>query len=58
MLRSISKNVILRDGYFRFSLEDQTQYIFLQGYPDVFFLIGLYPENWLCLNCELTFKAF
>ena len=57
MLGSKSKNVILRDGYFRFSLKDQTQYLFIQGYHDVFFLFGLYPENWLCLNCKLTFTA-
>ena len=57
MLGSKSKNVILRDGYFRFSPEDQTQHIFLEGYHDVFFLIGLCPENWLCLNCKLTLTA-
>ena len=57
MLGSKSKNVIPRNGYFRFNLEDQTHYLFLQGYHDVFFLFGLYPENWLCLNCKLTFTA-
>ena len=53
MLGSKSKNVILRDRHFLFSQEDQTQYLFSQGYHDVTFLFGLYPVNWLCLNCSL-----